>query len=118
MDDYPIRIIRRKIKNRKLREFLDKPFTEMVKCVVDIERKVVALGGELHVDAEQLLLEDGSSQADIWGANIYPDAPPPDRIDCTALMNIRPSQNNRAMEIQDEAVRIRMKAVIKKLIEL
>jgi hypothetical protein len=118
MDDYPIRIVRKKITNRALRKFLDNPFSEMVKCVVDIEQNIVALGGELHVDAEQLLLEEGSCQADLWGANIYPDAPPADRIDYTALMNIRPSQDNRTMEIQDKTVRDRMKAVIKKLIKL
>ena len=44
----------------------------MVKYVVDVERGVVAIGGELHADAEQVLLEQGSRQADLWGANYYP----------------------------------------------
>jgi len=118
MDDYPISIVRKKITNKALRKFIGNPFTEMVRCVVDIEQNIVALGGELHVDAEQLLLEEGSCQEDLWGANIYPDAPPSDRIDYTALMNIRPSQDNRTMEIQDKTIRDRMKAVIKKLIKL
>src|SRR3989449_11634574 len=47
-------------------------FGDMVKYVVDVERGVVAVGGELHVDAEQVLLEQGSRQADLWGANYYP----------------------------------------------
>jgi len=47
-------------------------FGDMVKYVVDVERGVVALGGELHADAEQVLLEQGSHQADLWGANYYP----------------------------------------------
>jgi len=47
-------------------------FGDMVKYVVDVERGVVALGGELHADAEQVLLEQGSRQADLWGANYYP----------------------------------------------
>ncbi|HYS05477.1 MAG TPA: DUF5674 family protein [Candidatus Dormibacteraeota bacterium] len=31
-----------------------------------------SVGGELHADAEQLLLEQGSAQADLWGANCFP----------------------------------------------
>ncbi len=47
-------------------------FGDMVKYVVDVERGVVALGGELAAGAEQVLLEQGSRQADLWGANYYP----------------------------------------------
>ena len=38
-------------------------FEDMVKYVVDVERGVVAVGGEMHADAEQFLLEDGSRRA-------------------------------------------------------
>ncbi len=119
MCDCPIRIVKERISNRELREFLDHPFPEMVKCVVDIEEEIVALGGELHADAEQLLLEEEEcSQRNIWGANVYPDATPDKKIDYTALINIRPSQNNRAMEVQDSEIRDRMKSVLHKLLEL
>jgi len=47
-------------------------FEDMVKYVVDVERGVIGLGGDMHADAEQLLLEDGSHQANLWGANYYP----------------------------------------------
>jgi hypothetical protein len=47
-------------------------FEDMVKYVVDVERGVVAVGGEMHVDAEQVLLEAGSRQTDLWGANYHP----------------------------------------------
>src|SRR2546426_986127 len=55
-------------------------FGDMVKYVVDVERGVVALGGEFHADAEQGLLGQGSRPADLWGANYYsrrPRADPP-----------------------------------------
>jgi hypothetical protein len=44
-------------------------FGDMVKLVVDVERRIVAIGGELHADAEAVLLEQGSRQADAWGPN-------------------------------------------------
>src|SRR5687767_14009440 len=47
-------------------------FEDMVKYVVDVRRGIAAVGGELHADAEALLLESGSEQQDLWGANYDP----------------------------------------------
>ena len=80
-------------------------FEDMVKYVVDIERKVVAVGGELHADAEEVLLESGSRQSDIWGANYYPGRGADECIEFTSLINIRPSQGNRSMVIEDSGIR-------------
>jgi len=84
-------------------------FEDMVKYVVDVERGVIGLGGEMHADAEQLLLEDGSRQADLWGANYYPGRGREDSIEYTSLINIRPAAGNRSMEIQDPALRERVR---------
>ena len=84
-------------------------FEDMVKYVVDVERGVIGLGGEMHADAEQLLLEDGSRQADLWGANYYPGRGREGCIEYTALINIRPAAGNRSMEIQDPALRERVR---------
>ena len=86
-------------------------FEDMVKYVVDVERGVVGLGGDMHADAEQLLLEDGSRQADLWGANYYPGRGRDGCIEYTSLINIRPAAGNRSMEIQDPSVRERVRAL-------
>ena len=86
-------------------------FEDMVKYVVDIERRVAAVGGELHADAEQLLLDSGSRQADLWGANYYPGRGQDACIEYTSLINIRPSQGNRSMQIEDPAIRERVREV-------
>jgi hypothetical protein len=86
-------------------------FEDMVKVVVDVELGIAAVGGEMHADAEQLLLEHGSRQADLWGANYYPGRGPDACIEYTSLINIRPSQGNRGMVIADEAVRARVQAI-------
>ncbi|MBU1778148.1 hypothetical protein KJ992_00585 [Patescibacteria group bacterium] len=113
-----IQIIKGKINNKTLRSFLGKPFDDMVKFVVDIEKKIVALGGELHVDAEQILLESESKQQNLWGGNIYPDQNNKTQLEYESLINIRPSQNNRSMEIQDEELKNQIKNIIEKLIEV
>jgi hypothetical protein len=86
-------------------------FEDMVKYVVDVERGRVAIGGEMHSDAEQLLLENGSRQADIWGANYYPGKGREECIELTSLINIRPAQGNRSMVIEDPALRARVREI-------
>lgn len=91
-------------------------YADMVKGAVDLERGVIALGGEYHMDANTVLVEAGSSQKHVWGFNIYPARLGEDWIEYTALINIRPKEGNRAMTVQDESVRAAMRAIIERLI--
>ena len=93
----------------ELRRLVGLYFEDMVKYVVDVARGIAAVGGEMHADAEQLLLEDGSVQSDLWGANYYPGRGREGCVEYTSLINIRPAQGNRSMEIQDAAVRARVR---------
>ena len=102
-------IVRERIDSAELERLVLLYFEDMVKYVVDVERGVIGLGGEMHADAEQLLLEDGSRQADLWGANYYPGRGRDGGIEYTALINIRPAAGNRSMEIQDPALRARVR---------
>lgn len=88
----------------------------MIKFVVDIKREIVALGGELHADAEEILLRDGSKQKDLWGGNFYPNQPKNIQIEYTALINIRPSHGNNSMEIKDRKIRNELVKVLDKLL--
>jgi hypothetical protein len=101
-------LLRQKIEPDELARLVRLFFSDMVKYVVDVERGVAAAGGELHADAEQLLLEDGSRQRDLWGANYYPGRGRAGCIEYTSLINIRPSQDNPGMEIVDQGVRDRV----------
>jgi len=99
-----------------LRTLTERFFIDMVKYVVDIERGIMAVGGELHSDAEAVLLENGSRQADLWGANYYPGLGASDCIEYTSLINIRPSQGNRSMVIEDGEIRDRVEIVTHRLL--
>lgn len=94
-----------------LKVLVQRFFEDMVKYVVDVERGVAAVGGELHADAEALLLEDGSRQEDLWGANYYPGRGPEGCVEYTSLINIRPSRGNPSMEIQSAEIRARVRQV-------
>ena len=108
-------IITTKILREKLLDHLQH-FGEMVKFVVDIEKEILALGGELHADCEDILLKDGSRQQNLWGANLYPLRDEDERIEYTSLINIKPSVGNRNMEIQDEMIRNKVREIAERLL--
>jgi hypothetical protein len=98
------------IEPAELRRLVER-FDDMVKYVVDVERRVIAIGGEMHADAEQALIEAGSRQGDLWGANYYPGRGPDGCIEYTSLINIRPTAGNRGMELQDPVLRDRVRSI-------
>lgn len=112
-----IKIIRQKISKAELDTLAKDSFVDMVKGVADIRQKILALGGELHADAEEILLHEGSQQEDLWGFNIFVDKSQSDRIEYTSLINIRPRQNNLDREVKDLKLRETMKTIINTLVE-
>ena len=80
-------------------------FGNMVKAVVDVDRELVAVDGELHSDLEALLIEKGSMPQSLWGINLYPEMTSDDFIEFDSLINMRPSQGNRSRGIENAQLR-------------
>ena len=78
---------------------------DYIKLAVDIRRGILAGGGILHADCESALLEDGSRQQDVWGADWNPAG---QEVTFESLINIRPRLNNRSLEIEDSTIRRRV----------
>lgn len=110
----PIKMVDKKITESEVREIAKDYYADMVKGVVDIERGILAMGGEYHMDANMVLMENGSGQQNIWGFNWYFDRTGDERIEYVSLINIRPAQGNRGMEVQDASLRDTMKTIILK----
>lgn len=108
-----IHIIRQPATKEEVRDMLEE-FETYIKVAVDVEREVLAGGGEYHADCEEVLLEDGSQQENVWGADWYPAMK---RVEFGALINIRPHQNNRSMEIEDPILRDKVEIIIRNLLE-
>lgn len=115
-NEMTIEIVREKIAKDKLERIVTEGLGDMIKVVVDIERGIATVGGVFHSDGEAMLLEDGSKQENLWGANLYPREKGEKRIEFSALINIRPRQNNRGMWIEDENIRSQIKAILDSLI--
>jgi len=86
-----------------------------IKLAVDVERGILAGGGEYHADCEEILLEEGSRQEDIWGVDWYPESR---RVEFVALLNIRPRQGNRGMEIEDPKLRTKIETIVRQWLDV
>ena len=90
-------------------------FGDMVKGVVDIVERKIALDAEMHADLETLLLQEGSLQKNLWGFNLYPEMDGDDFIEFDSLINIRPNQGNRSRDVEDPAIREQIIEIINSL---
>lgn len=83
---------------------LKEQFDVYIKTVIDIEKSICSAGCGRHFESEQILLEQGSNQAFLWGGGIDIETK---IIDYNSFINIRPNDNNTSNEIQDPEVRKR-----------
>ncbi len=89
--------------------------SNFIKLAVDVRREILAGGGELHADCEQALLEDGSQQEDIWGADWHAETR---TVTYESIINLRPRQQNFSMEVQAPALRERIEEIVRRLLEV
>ena len=102
-----------KISISELKEVAGKMFGELVKADVDVERQIVVIDMPMHYDGEQVLLEQGSKQGNIWGINLHPyDYGSDDFIEFDSMINIRPSQGNPSRDVLDETLLARITEII------
>ncbi|MGH7668493.1 MAG: DUF5674 family protein [Gemmatimonadaceae bacterium] len=109
-------IVRTPLSRSRLTALAAEQFGDMVKAVVDIERGIMAVGGELHADDEAALIDDGSRQSDLWGINLYPGAGGAEWIEFDSMINVRPSQGNRSRDVENPLVREAIGAVVSRLV--
>ncbi|MEL6159878.1 MAG: DUF5674 family protein [Cyanobacteria bacterium J06627_32] len=105
-------IIRERATPEQMRQMLE-ALGIYIKLAVDTERGIIAGGGELHADCEQVLLADSSQQAHVWGADWYPFD---QTVGYESIINIRPSANNRSMEIQSLELRTQVDQIAQSLL--
>lgn len=110
-------MIKEEISLDKLKKIAKDSFGDFVKAVVDVERGIMAVGGELHSDEEAFLLQDGANQKDLWGINLYPEIQTDDWIEFDSVINIRPSQGNYTRSVDHSEIREKVIDIVNKLIK-
>jgi len=77
-------------------------FDVYIKTVIDIKKKTCSAGADRHFESEEILLRQGSKQADLWGGGMDIETK---IIDGNSFINIRPNDNNTSNEIQNPQIR-------------
>ncbi len=83
-------------------EKLKEVFDVYIKTVIDIGKEICSAGMDRHFEGEQILLNQGSKQSNIWGGGVDLETK---TIDFNSFINIRPDDNNTSNEIQDSEIR-------------
>ena len=112
-----IEVVRERVSLEHLRSLAEGLFGDLVKAVVDVDRGIMAIAGELHADEEALLLDDGSPQASLWGINLFPaEHGTPGWIEFDSMINVRPRQGNRTRSVDDPEIRQRITTIVDRLV--
>ena len=106
-------IFKNKAKAEELKKVAEDFDGIYIKVVVDVERQILAAGGERHFDAEQKLLGNGSKQVDLWGGGVDVKTR---EIDYNSMINLRPNQNNMSREIMSGEIRKTFSEIVERLL--
>jgi|SRR3989344_3304097 len=112
-----IRIVKDHISRVQLQELANERFGDLAKAVVDVKQKIIAVGGELHADAQTELMEkEGSHNEDTWGINIYPGEKGEAFIEFDSVVNLKPTFGNRSRGVDDEKTRNRITEIVQEIV--
>ena len=109
-------ILKSPISRAELKDYAANTFGDMIKCVADVDKGLLAIDADLHADLERMLLENGSGQASLWGFNLYPNEMGEDFIEFDSLINIRSWQGNPSRDVMDQEVREKIMNIVGKFI--
>lgn len=112
-----MKLVQDKISINELKIMSQKMFGGLVKAVVDTEQEIMVVDAGFHADEENLLLENGSTQGNLWGINLYPEKiHDDDFIEFDSMINIRPSWGNRSRGVENPAIQEKIKYIVNKLV--
>jgi len=113
-----LHIIEKPITKEKLKEIAEERFGDLVKGAVDIEQRIMVLGGEFHMDESHFLYEQRHSKSDnVWGINLYPDKAGDNMLEFDSVINIKSNLGNRSRGIDDPKVQEKIREIVNKLIK-
>lgn len=90
-------------------------YPDYIKTVMDVEREILAVGGEYHIDCEDVLIKGGSKPENLYGGGYRISTK---EVEYMALSNFKPAQNKTTYEIMDGKIRRKLEELTKKYLEL
>ena len=112
-----MKLVDKKISFKEVEEMAKNKFGNLVKAVVDVERELMVVDGELHSDEEALLLSKGSKQENLWGINLYPELKGENFVEFDSMINVRPSYGNNSRGVDDANLKRKIVQIVEKLVQ-
>jgi hypothetical protein len=112
-----MKIVKEEITITELKEMAKKMFDNLVKAVVDVEKEIMAVNGELHSDEQEILIKSGSKSENLWGINIYPEKESDDFIEFDSMINLKPGLGNRTRGVENQQVKEKIINIVNKLVK-
>jgi len=91
-----------------------KAYSNYTKVVVDVEKELLAAGGEYHADCEQVLLANNSIQSNLWSGGYRFNTK---EVDFMGLTNYKPNINHLSYEIAIPEIRQKVEQVIRQIFD-
>ena len=111
-------IIKEPITRAELKKIAEKHFGDLVKAAVDIKHEIMAVGGDMHIDEQNALIQKiGSKNKDVWGVNIRPEETGDKFIQFDSMINLKPNYGNRSRGIDSLEIKHRVVEIINKLVK-
>jgi hypothetical protein len=107
---------RERISLDELRRLAAGRFGDLVKAVIDVERRVMIVDADLHADQEAALLAEGSRRESLWGINLYPELPEEEWLEFDSMINLRPTFGNRSRGVDEAGTRARIADLVRDLV--
>lgn len=112
-----MKIVSEVITRDELKKMSSRIFGDLIKAVVDIQKKIMVVDAGMHADEERLLLENGSKQDDVWGINLYPELTGDEFIEFDSMINVRPRLNNFSRGIESKVLQKEIINIVNKLVK-
>lgn len=90
-------------------------YKDYIKTVVDVERNILAVGGEYHIDCEEVLIKSGSKLENLYGGGFRVSTK---EIEYMAMSNYKPALGKNTYEIMEPEIRDKLKYLTERLLFL
>jgi len=109
-----MKYIKTPLSSKKISKLKQK-YGDYIKIAADINQGDLVAGCPLYVDGKKVLLANGSKQESVWGGGLNFTSK---EIDCSAVLNLRPNQDNPSLEILDPVRREKFINTVKYIFKL
>lgn len=107
-------ILDKKITPKEFKE-ARKIYKDYIKTVIDIRKNILAVGGEFHIDCEEVLIKLGSKQTDLYGGGYRIST---QEIEYMAMSNYKPALGRATYEISDPKIRKKLHELTVKFLKI